>query len=269
MPTDVPPLPERLLILAGTYTRHNDALAADGPTPVPGLQADIPATERLTETVLSMIDAVRSQPLVRTLDVRDVEIQLRQLAFLTSAAADHLLNAREITDAARAESPDNTDPYHSSLRARTDAARQVQTAFELTALGPATSADAAEALAAAMRRQRLDFASAGRQVNLSAAQHTALRAVARGHVEIYEAAGRHYANSHDDRLLLTTLRSLESKQLIQYEDRPGSTNRRRAHLTATGRQTLTAGYGLPQPNGLRTRAAPKPAATTTSPARTR
>lgn len=259
MPKDDLPLPVTLLALAGAYTSHNDALSAvtiDGPAPVEDLLEQIPSTQRLARATLDTIGVLRKLPLAHTLDVRDVETRLTQLVFLTTAAADHLIDAMDIAGEARAEASDNTDSAY--VDALKDAGRQIRMARKLTSLAPEASVDAAETLTIAMHRQHLRMSSDTPQPTLSPNQHSALRAIARGHVEIHDTAGKQYVSSHDDRLLLSTLRSLESKELLHY-DHPRAGNRRRTHLTATGLRTLAATFGRPAPAAPRAQPARKPA----------
>ncbi|WP_446038092.1 hypothetical protein [Streptomyces sp. SID1121] len=269
MPNDVSSLPESLLNLASSYTRHNDSLVAvslNGASPTRDLLRQIPSTQRLAQATVDAIDALKKEPLAPTLDVEEARIRLRQLTFLTVAAADHLVDAMDIVEGARTDTyDDNADAYRDPL---VDAVRQVQMARELTALAPQSAADAAEAVAAALRRQRLNPLADGPQIALSAAQHSALHAVGRGHVEIHDAAGRQHVSSHDDRLLPATLKALESKDLLQY-DPPREDGKRRVHLNAAGRRTLAATYGQPRPAALRTQAAPKPSLATVPRAHTR
>ncbi|MEU3188404.1 hypothetical protein ABZ707_30055 [Streptomyces sp. NPDC006923] len=266
MPHHTPsPLPDRLLILAAQFTRHNDAL--DLTTKTAALPAHITSAQRLARSTSETADAIAGQPLEHTPDVTDVLIRLRQTAFLTNAAADHLIDAEDLLTTVgdvASDSPDIHDQYY-----RQDvllaADKQFHLARDLTALAPEASALAAETLALALRRQHLDAPTLpAPEITLSRAQDSALRAIARGHVQVYEAAGRQHATSHDDRLLLTTLRSLESKQLIQYDLRPALDDRHRVRLTATGRQLLTASYGLPPRSALTTKAVPKTAYPTAS-----
>ncbi|MFD3910088.1 hypothetical protein [Streptomyces sp. NPDC058603] len=274
MPDDIPSLPERLLILADAFTRHNDALAGLYPirtTSSAVLHPHVLAVQTLARSTLTAFDSVKSQPLYRSADVCDTQVRLRQLAFLTTAAADHLIDAGDIIDAARAENPDSDDPYHSYLHALMDAGAQIQMARDLTALAPETAALLAETLAAELHRQGREtpWLTAAQHTFLSPAQHGALRAIAQGQVTVSETAGKQYASSRDGRLPITTIRALESKDLLKRQDRPNSPGEQRLHLTAAGRQTLAAAatQPRPQPTALGTRPAPKPARATAIAAR--
>ncbi|MDX3855901.1 hypothetical protein [Streptomyces sp. AK02-01A] len=268
-------LPDRLLILAAQFTRHNDTLAHLAlvtPETAAALPAHIASAQRLARATVETVDGITGQRLERTPDVNDVLIRLRQIAFLTNAAVDHFIDAEDILTTAgdvASESPDVYDQYH-RRDVLLDAGRQLHVARDLTALAPESSAQAAETLTLAAHRQHLDAPTLpGPEITLSRAQDSALRAIARGQVQIYEAAGRQRVTSHDERLLLTTLRSLESKQLIQYNLRPDLYDRHRVRLTATGRQTLIANYGRPQKSALTTKAVPKAAYSTASSPATR
>ncbi|MGW6742861.1 hypothetical protein ACWGDX_19415 [Streptomyces sp. NPDC055025] len=275
MPADTPSLPERLLILADAFTRHNDTLATLDPTKATSaavLRPHVLALQSLARDTLTARDAANSQSLHRSTDVCDTEIRLTQLAFLTIAAADHLLDAEDIIDAARAdaETPGRDDP-HSYLHALMDAGRQIHMARDLTALAPETTARLAETLAAELHRQgrNTPVPATAQHIVLSPAQQSALRAVARGQVQVSEAAGKERVSSRDGRLPITTIRVLEAKDLLKRRDRPNAPGQQRLRLTAAGRQTLAAAATRrPQPALLSTRPA-KPARTTTTAARTR
>ncbi|MFB7270801.1 hypothetical protein [Streptomyces sp. NPDC056244] len=269
MPADTLSLPERLFLLASAFTRHNDALSGLYPgraTSSSVLQPHVLAVQDLARTTLADLDAVKSQPLHRSADVCDTEVRLKQLAFLTVAAADHLIDAGDIIDAARAENPDSDDTYHSYLHTLTDAGMQIQMARDLTALAPETAARLAETLAAELHRQGRDTPgpAATQHTILSPAQHGALRAIARGQVQVSEAAGKEHVSSRDGRLAITTIRVLESKSLLKRQDRPNATGQQRLRLTTTGRQTLAAAATRPRiPHTVPgTRPTAKPARTT-------
>lgn len=305
MTAATPSLPEVLLDLAAGFTRHNDALSdlilngvmLNGPAPAAILPARIPAAQDLARAALDAIGFVKSQHLYRSADVRDAEVRLKQLAALTIDAADHLIDAADIIEAARAQAAGSIDvdrchsyvdavieaaraeeagktdvnPYHSYVDAFKEARRRLDLARELTALAPEASVMTAEAVAVEMRRQRPNAPSlvGAAHTPLSPTQHTALRATARGQIEIYATGGKPYVSLRDDRLPITTIRALESKDLIQRYDRPNAQGRQRLYLTATGRQTLIAAAGRPQPAASRTRPATKPTLATRATARTR
>ncbi|MEU2874211.1 hypothetical protein ABZ769_34305 [Streptomyces olivoreticuli] len=256
MPNDLL-LPERLLALAGDFTRHNDALNAltlNGASPANTVLDHIPATQRLARETFGATDALKSQRLQYSAPVREASVRLRQLAYLATEAAEHLIDAMDLIEAARIQAASSTEPPHFYLHALMDAGSRIQLARELTALGPDDAFATAELLATEMRRQHL--ASDRGPARLTATQHTALRIAARGHVEITELIGKHYVSSRDVRLTITTIRALEDKGLLQRESRPTAAGgHQRVHLTTEGRRTLASTFGRPQ------RPAPSPPAT--------
>ncbi|MFJ9033607.1 hypothetical protein ACIRQP_34915 [Streptomyces sp. NPDC102274] len=276
MPDDTPSLPERLLVLAGTFTRHDDALAGLSLNSATAgtLHAYIPAVQRLAHSTLNALDAVNCQFPRRSGAVRDAEVRLKQIAFLTTAAADHLTDAADIIDATRAETPDHDDPYHSYEHALLDARSQLQTARELTALAPEDAAGIAESLATELHDQIRDtpWLASEKRTSLSPVQHAALRATARGRVEVCETDGMQYVSSRELPLPLTTIQSLESRNLLTRHDRPNTPGRQRLHLTTAGRRALAAASATTsqrEPAALSTHAAAKPARPTPAPARSR
>ncbi|MEU8954989.1 hypothetical protein AB0C93_11860 [Streptomyces sp. NPDC048518] len=213
-----PPTPvERLLSLAAHYTEHNDRLdllLADRAKPEPG--AHVTAAQGLATETLAAITAVRNERLYESAELSDAVVRLKQLAYLCTASADH----------------------------------GPQLARELTALAPEAVLDSATRVAGEIRRRRWSNAPRPDEP-LSAAQHTALHEIARGHVVVTGSADRSYVHHRTTRVLISTLRSLEAKGLITRKAKSaspayiGGSPQDRVHLTSAGVTVLAAVLALP------------------------
>ncbi|AZM57990.1 hypothetical protein DMA15_30005 [Streptomyces sp. WAC 01529] len=137
---------------------------------------------------------------------------------------------------------------------------------DLTALGADDALATAELLTVEMRHQRL--LPAGRSLDLSPAQRTALRAVARGFVTIDRHTDKPRVSHDDVRVSISTIRSLEARGLLNREETPRILHDERVHLTADGCRTLAASFGHPRPPAL-TAARPAQPRATATPARSR
>ncbi|MEU5000451.1 hypothetical protein [Streptomyces sp. NPDC021622] len=151
-----------------------------------------------------------------SLGIRSSYARIRQLAYLALAAADHLLEAR------------------SEVRDRLVLVR------DLTSLGADDALATAELLVTEMRRQRL--LPADQLLDLSPAQHTALRAVVQGHVTIDRHDDKPRVSRDELRISISTIRSLEARGLGGREETPRILHGERVHLTADGCRTLAAGF---------------------------
>ncbi|WP_282793121.1 hypothetical protein [Streptomyces sp. CC224B] len=217
---EVPPPPtpvERLLALADRYTQHNDLLdlvLADNAEPDPATH--VTSAQQLTSETLYAIKAVDDQQLYESADLSDAMVRLRQLAYLSTAS--------------EAERP--------------------QLARELTALAPEAVLDSATRVAGEMRRRRWSNAAVP-DASFSDAQHTALHEIARGHVVVTGSADRRYVHHRTARLLISTLRSLEAKDLIARKAKSaapayiGGPPQDRVHLTPAGVTALATVLALP------------------------
>ncbi|MFE0135990.1 hypothetical protein ACFWY6_31125 [Streptomyces sp. NPDC059037] len=217
---EVPPPPtpvERLLALAGHYTQHNDMLdllLADSAQPDPATH--VAAAQGLAAETLAVIQAIRDERLYDSAELSDAVVRLKQLAYLSTASAGH----------------------------------GPQLARELTALAPEAVLDSATRVAGEMRRRRLSNAPAPDE-SFSAAQHTALHEIARGHVVVTGSADRSYVHHRTARVLISTLRSLEAKDLIARKAKSaapayiGGPPQDRVHLTPTGATVLVTVLTLP------------------------
>ncbi|MEU1149429.1 hypothetical protein ACFYO9_38425 [Streptomyces sp. NPDC005863] len=213
-----PPTPvERLLALADRYTQHNDMLdlvLADNSEPDPATH--IASAQQLTFRTLYAIKAIYDQQLYENADLSDAVVRLRQLAYLSTAS--------------EAERP--------------------QLARELTALAPEAVLDSASRVAAEIQRRRWsDVAAPGE--SFSTAQHMALHEIARGHVVVTGSADRQYVHHRTARVLISTLRSLEAKDLIARKAKSaapayiGGQPQDRVHLTPAGVTALATVLALP------------------------
>ncbi|MFE7302682.1 hypothetical protein [Streptomyces sp. NPDC057579] len=208
-----PPTPvERLLHLADQYTQHNDALdlllrAADPPAP----DAHAASAQRLATDTQSAIKAIQAERLYESVELTETVMRLKQLAFLASAAADLSVGA----------------------------------ARELTALAPEAAVSCAVTLAAETRRRRWATAPAPDD-RLSAVQRTALAEIACGHVVASSSLGREFTRSREPKVLMSTLRALETKGLAErtagsaYAAYVGGPPLDRARLTSAGITALAS-----------------------------
>lgn len=217
---EVPPPPtpiERLLALAGHYTQHNDRLdllLADNTAPDPA--PHVGAARDLAADTLAAIKAVHDERLYESAELSDAVVRLKQLVYLSTAAAGH----------------------------------GPQLARELTAVAPEAVLDSATRVAGEIRRKRWST-TAGSDDSFSAAQHTALHEIARGHVVVTGTAERRYVHHRTARVLISTLRSLEAKGLIALKAKSaapafiGGPPQDRVYLTPAGVTVLATVLTLP------------------------
>ncbi|MFB6987934.1 hypothetical protein ACFC0C_16445 [Streptomyces sp. NPDC056178] len=224
---DLPSLPEQLLGLAGSFTRHNDALStlsAGEPESGAALRKHIPSTHALGRQTLDVMDSAE-RLLHPTPAAVEAGLRLRQLAFLTTGAVDELLGALDLVEAGA-----------------NGADTRLQLAKELTLLGPEAAVGIAERLAVEMRPQRVAPEREG-TTRLSPPELTALRAVARGEVQVTKMLGKQYVSSHGTRLSIATIRTLESKELLKRDKGPQEALPQRLILTAAGDRALADVFG--------------------------
>ncbi|WP_371551335.1 hypothetical protein OG266_38235 [Streptomyces sp. NBC_00554] len=217
---DVPPplTPvERLLRLADQYTRHNDALdllfrTATSPEP----QAHVASAKRLASDTRTAVKAIHDERLYESTELTETVVRLKQLAFLTTASAD----------------------------------LGVRAARELTALAPQAAVGCAATLATETRRRHWSTAIAPDE-RLTAAQRTALAQIACGHVVASSSLGREFTRSREPKVLMSTLRALESKDLAERTPNSalgaylGGPAQDRVCLTQAGVTALASVIGLP------------------------
>ncbi|MFJ2812253.1 hypothetical protein [Streptomyces sp. NPDC087294] len=218
-----PPTPvERLLQLADQYTQHNDALDllmhAEGP-PLPDAYAN--SAHRLASATGAAIKAIQGERLYESEELTEVIMRLRQLAILADASID--LNTRS--------------------------------ARELTALAPEAAVSSAVTLASETRRRSATAPAPDGQ--LGAAHRTALAEIACGHVTASSSLGREFTRSREPKVLMSTLRALESKGLAARATGTaraayvGGTPLDRVRLTSAGINALASVIDAP-PAGPRT-----------------
>ncbi|MGW2230442.1 hypothetical protein [Streptomyces formicae] len=264
--------PEALLALAGDYNRHNDALNSlaimeiNGTSPATSVGKQIPRTQHLAHSALHIVDALNHQRMYHSPGIRSAYARIRQLAHLALDAADHLLDAEDILDDARVGTPSEDGPPLTPKEARSEVRDRLALVRDLTALGADDALATAELLVTEMRRQRL--LPADQLLDLSPAQHTALRAVAQGFVTIDRHDDKPRVSRDDLRISISTIRSLETRGLVGREETPRVLHDERVHLTADGCRTLAASFGHVRPPALTT-ARPAPVKAASAPARSR
>ncbi|MFF1420032.1 hypothetical protein [Streptomyces sp. NPDC058280] len=219
---------ERLLLLADHYVRHNDMLdllLRSGSEP----EAHVDSAQQLAAATRTAIKVVTDQRLYESRELSDAVVRLQQLAYLSSASTDHRLPL------ARA----------------------------LTALAPEAAVDCATSVAGEIRRRRWTATDDPDQ-QLTATQHTALWEIARGHVVATGSPGRPYVPYRGARVLISTLRSLEAKDLAERVPKSASsvyTLQDRVRLTSAGAIALASALGLPPATGAALGTTPPPVPT--------
>ncbi|MFE7272427.1 hypothetical protein [Streptomyces sp. NPDC057623] len=177
-----PPTPvERLLQLADQYTQHNDALdlllhAAGAPLP----DAYANSAHRLASATRAAIKAIQGERLYESEELTEAITRLKQLVVLADASIDLTTRA----------------------------------ARELTALAPEAAVTSAVTLASESRRRRWATAPTP-DGQLNSAHRTALAEIAYGHVTASSSLGREFTRSREPKVLMSTLRTLESKGLAE------------------------------------------------------
>ncbi|MGW2479912.1 hypothetical protein ACWCWQ_08835 [Streptomyces sp. NPDC001571] len=180
---DVPPPPtpvERLLHLADQYTQHNDALDLRPLADDAARDAHVTSARRLAAATQSAITAIQSERLYESQELTEATLRLKQLAFLAGASADLSATA----------------------------------ARELTGLTPEAAVGCAVTVATETWRRRWASLPA-KDDQLNAVQRTALAEIACGHVTASSALGREFTRSRDPKVLMSTLRALEAKELAE------------------------------------------------------
>ncbi|WP_413100250.1 hypothetical protein [Streptomyces sp. Inha503] len=231
-----PPTPvERLLLLADQYVGHNDTLdrlLRAGPQAEP--DAHLASAQRLASATRTALKAVTDERLYESHALSDTVVRLQQLAFLSSASAEHRLPMARM----------------------------------LTALAPEAATGCADSVAREIRRRRWSATDAPDH-ELTATQHTALWEIACGHVVVTSSLGRHYVHFRGERVLIGTLRSLEANGLAERVPKSASSAyvggpfQDRVRLTAAGTTALAAAISRP-PTTTAPGTAPAPAAVKTA-----
>ncbi|MFE1407817.1 hypothetical protein ACFW5D_30170 [Streptomyces sp. NPDC058770] len=227
---DLPTLPERLLSLADEFIGHNDAFAQDSAARMGAaeLRERFPSARSLAERALEIRESVE-HTLRPAPAVVDVSLELQQMAFLASGAADELLIALGLVQKGKA-----------------GAETHIQLAGALTALGAPASVDLAERLTAEMHRQRVPLS--GELLQLSSADIAAMRAVARGKVHVTLMLGRQYITHEGGaRLSINTVRALEAPSFLRRDGVQKESVPQRLRLTTAGIRALAGAFGRTPP----------------------
>ncbi|MFJ9712837.1 hypothetical protein [Streptomyces sp. NPDC101234] len=213
-----PPTPiERLLLLADQYVQHNDMLdrlLRAGPASEPDAHAG--SAEQLAAATHIAIKAVADERLFHSHELSDAVVRLQQLAFLSSASADH-------------------GPH---------------TARTLTALAPEAAMGCAGTLAYEIRHRRGSTGNVPHH-RLTSTHRTALWEIGCGNVVAISSLGRQYVHYRDERVLIGTLRSLEADGLAERVPKSapsayiGGPLQDRVRLTAAGTTALAAAISSP------------------------
>ncbi|MER6190210.1 hypothetical protein [Streptomyces cyaneofuscatus] len=261
MPSPTTPA-HNLLLLATRFTRHTDALTAiqrDGTSPAAELSEQVTAAQRIAAAALDIMDDLNDQQMWHSPAIRSVYTRVRQLAYMATGAADHLLDAVDILLAFHEGVPaEESGLVLTRHQALSEAGRREYLASILTSLGAADCLKAAELYVTDRRRS----IALPRPPALSPAQTAMLRAVAQGEVMI----DRDKPSAHrlDIRLTISTVRALESRSLVTREEYLPWSRAERVHLTQAGCRTLAAALGGPSPRPLTTLGpVSRPAATPT------
>ncbi|MEU9155116.1 hypothetical protein AB0D59_32295 [Streptomyces sp. NPDC048417] len=156
---------ERLLLLADQYVQHNDMLdrlLRAGPSSE--LDAHAGSAEQLAAATRAAIKAVADERLFHSHELSDAVVRLQQLAFLSSASADH-------------------GPH---------------TARTLTALAPEAAMECAGTLAYEIRHRRGSTGNVP-DYRLASAHRTALWEIGCGNVVATSSLGRQYVRYRSER----------------------------------------------------------------------
>lgn len=218
--------------------------------PVAALIPQTEAAEELAHDALGVLTSLNAQSMYHSPDIRTAYARVRQLTHLASDAAEHLGAAEDILLSAQAGLPVETgDGFIATVsekEARQEAGRRMALVFELTTLG-ATDAVASAELYVADRAKR-GYLPDHQPSALSPTQRDTLLAVARGYVTISD--GR--ANLRNDRVSISTIRSLETRGLIARQECARWLTDERVHLTAAGCTDLAASFARPRTPALAT-----------------
>ncbi|MER6500139.1 hypothetical protein ABT218_12290 [Streptomyces sp. NPDC001455] len=183
----------------------------------------------MAEQTLAIRESV-THTLRHTPAVVDVSIRLRQMAFLTSGAADELLIALDLVK-----------------NSKVGAGLHIQLAKHLTVLGAPTSVDLAESLTAEMRRQGMPLS--GQVLQLSSADIAAMRDVACGKANVTQMLGRQYVtNEGGTRISINTVRNLEKRTLLHRHGVQEESIPQRLLLTAAGIRALASTFAQAPPH---------------------
>ncbi|WP_234381599.1 hypothetical protein [Streptomyces sp. NRRL S-1521] len=212
-----PPTSVERLLLADRSVQHNDMLdrllRAGAPS---GPHAHAASAHQLAAATRAALTAVTDERLCQSHDLSDAMARLQQLAFLSSASAD----------------------------------QQLPMARTLTALAPAAAMGCADTFAHEIRRRRGNSSDAPDH-GLTATLRTALWEIACGNVVTTSSLGRQYVHYRDERVLISTLHTLEAKGLAERVPTSapsayvGGPLQDRVRLTAAGTTALASTLSNP------------------------
>jgi hypothetical protein len=257
-----PSLPEDLLALGADFIRHHDILTRfnmhPGPSSIRPVAEHIPVTQALARRALAAGSAIHTAPrLYHSRQVRAAIDRMKQLAALSVSAADHLIHAVDLMGSPVAGAPAGREQTEGSLGPVTaQALTHIRLARELTSLGAEDCLATAGLLAHEMHQQKRG--PVPQPPSLSPAQHSALLTVAAGRVTLYR--GRANVERGGERITITTIRSLASRNLLHREPCALWLHDERPYLTPEGRRAVTAALSRPRSSPLTaTRPAARPA----------
>ncbi|MFE5647561.1 hypothetical protein ACFQ8Q_00360 [Streptomyces cyaneofuscatus] len=216
--------------------------------PFAALISEITAAEGIARTALDIVTTLDAQPMDHSPNIRAVYARVRQLAHLATDAADHLIAAEDVFEAAfpwfPAPNGDGFTTVPTEQQAREESVRRHDLVAERLSLGAVDAVAAAELYVADRRFH--GHVPEHRPPALSSTQSTTLRAIARGEVTIRD--GRPSQRHDDIRVSISTVRSLESRGLAAREPCQPWLHDERVQLTADGRRGLAAAFGRPRPS---------------------
>ncbi|MFC8727168.1 MULTISPECIES: hypothetical protein [Streptomyces] len=241
----------------------------NGNRPADILNAQAARAQDLANSALDIVTTLNKESMYQSPVIRAVYARIRQLAHLAYDAADHLIDAEDVLTHAQAGLPmelgDGFLAVPSEQDARQEIGRRFTLVSQLTALGASDAVVTAEQYVA--ERRHYGYLPAHQPPALSRTQSRTLLAVARGEVTI--SNGRPWNRRENDRFSISTIRALESRDLITREDCQLWLVDERVHLSPAGRRDLSASFAYPRPAALTTtRPALRPSGTP-KPARSR
>ncbi|WP_275462288.1 hypothetical protein [Streptomyces noursei] len=245
---------EQLIMSAGEFTNAIDAVA--------GLKADLPQVVQDLPTLISRAwylgdlasalgERLHEQGLRDSAVLEDVTSQLRHLTDLTSGAARHLQDA--VVLLGLAHSPFQALPAGRKAELVEGGAAGISAAMDQLAPAPDLLVDAAEQLAVEVHQKKGPAGGRARPSRLSAAQSAALRAIARGRVEISRLDGPVKLLCRGYRVPTTTVQALQRRNLLHRQPLPGPgpmqlvPDRERLGLSWEGAAVLAAAFTQPPP----------------------
>ncbi|MFC8708855.1 MULTISPECIES: hypothetical protein [unclassified Streptomyces] len=254
--------PEDLLDLGAAYTRLHDSLIRlnlpPGPASAKEVVENLLTSQALARRTLDAGTAVHTAPRLRhSPEVRAAVDRMSQLATLTVIAADHLIAAADLLYPDAGASPDRHQAEGLLDPDRAGALTHIRRAKEMTSLGAEDCLTTAGLLAREMHEQ--NRGPLVQPPRLSSAQHSALLAVAAGRVSLYQ--GKVTVARGRERISITTIRTLENRNLLHREPCVLWMHDERPHLSPEGRRAVAAVLSRPRsPAPMARRPTARPAA---------